>query len=149
MSIASQYNAAVELADALLSSTHDSPTVRAIASRKAEEAFQRLVKARGETEDKEVLGRFGHHPDPAIDFEVEVETLQGQLYDATHGVTSPDEIPAIRERIDNAMGFRVGGDLGAISAKTMLRGLAANLPALTSARRPDMSRKSRAEAANV
>lgn len=51
MSIASQYNAAVEFTDALLAMNHDNPTVRAIASRKAEEAFQRLVKARGETDD--------------------------------------------------------------------------------------------------
>lgn len=50
MSIASQFNAAKDFTEALLDSTHPNLTVRAIASRKAEEAFQRLVKARGETD---------------------------------------------------------------------------------------------------
>jgi hypothetical protein len=64
------------------------------------------------------LGRFGHHPDPAIDFCVEVEILQGQTYEAQVGM-----IPAapVVERIDRAMSFRVGGDLNAISAKETLR----------------------------
>lgn len=81
MSIASQYNAAKDFTEALLDSTHPNLTVRATASRKAEEAFQRLVKARKDTPDL---------------------------------LPSPD--------------FR------------------GEIPALTSARRPDMSRKSRAEA---
>lgn len=71
----------------------------------------------------EKLGKFGHHPDPAIDFEVEIETIQSLLYDATHGVTSRDDIPAISERISKAMDFRVGGDPGAVAAKHMLRDL--------------------------
>jgi len=64
------------------------------------------------------LGRFGHHPDPAVDFCVEVEILQGQAYEAQVGM-----IPAapVVERIDRAMSFRVGGDLNAISAKETLR----------------------------
>lgn len=49
MSIASQFNAAKDFADALLAMNNDNPTVRAVASSKAEEAFQRLVKARSET----------------------------------------------------------------------------------------------------
>ena len=64
------------------------------------------------------LGRFDHHPDPAIDFCVEVEVLQGLVYEAQFGM-----IPAapVFERIDRAMSFRVGGDLHAIAAKEMLR----------------------------
>lgn len=34
----------------------------------------------------ETLGKFGHHPDPAIDAEVEVETLQGYLCNAHGGL---------------------------------------------------------------
>lgn len=34
--------------------------------------------------EQETLGRFGWHPDPVIDFEVEVEALQGAIFDATH-----------------------------------------------------------------
>ncbi|MGO8093171.1 hypothetical protein [Rhizobium leguminosarum] len=71
----------------------------------------------------EKLGRFGHHPDPAIDFEVEVETIQGSLYDATHGVDHSTTIDEIRKRIAKAMEFSVGGDAGAVAAKQMLRGL--------------------------
>jgi hypothetical protein len=32
------------------------------------------------------LGKFGHHPDPAIDAEVEVERLQGLLAEAHGGL---------------------------------------------------------------
>lgn len=66
------------------------------------------------------LGRFDHHPDPAIDFCVEVEVLSGLVYEAQFGMT-----PAapVFERIDRAMSFRVGGDLNAISAKETLRQL--------------------------
>ena len=66
------------------------------------------------------LGRFDHHPDPAIDFCVEVEVLEGLVYEATFGL-----IPAapVFARIDRAMSFRVGGDLNAISAKETLRQL--------------------------
>ncbi|NEI60969.1 hypothetical protein [Rhizobium leguminosarum] len=72
---------------------------------------------------EEKLGRFGHHPDPAIDFEVEVETIQGSLYDVTHGVDHSTTIGEIRNRIAKAMEFSVGGDAGAVAAKQMLRGL--------------------------
>lgn len=66
----------------------------------------------------EKLGRFDHHPDPAIDFCVEVEALSGMVFEAQAGM-----IPAnpVFERIDRAMSFRVGGDLNAISAKETLR----------------------------
>lgn len=66
----------------------------------------------------ERIGRFDHHPDPAIDFCVEVETLSGLVYEAQVGM-----IPAgpVFERIDRAMSFRVGGDLNAMDAKNTLR----------------------------
>jgi hypothetical protein len=31
-------------------------------------------------------GKFGHHPDPLIDAEVEIETLQGYLWNAHSGL---------------------------------------------------------------
>ncbi len=73
--------------------------------------------------------RFGHHPSPAIDFEIEVEALRARLFDAEHGIskpgTPPEHIGAVRIDIDRAMGFRVGGDIGAVRAKHILRILAA------------------------
>jgi hypothetical protein len=48
MSIASEYNAAKDLADALADMADKNPTIRAIASRKAEEAFARLSRLRVE-----------------------------------------------------------------------------------------------------
>lgn len=68
----------------------------------------------------EKLGRFGHHPDPAIDFCVEVESLEGLAFDVERGM---EERQPIALRINRAMGFRVGGDLSAITAKDTLRGL--------------------------
>lgn len=67
-------------------------------------------------------GRFGHHPDPAIDFCVEVETLDGEWLNTKigfmNGTPSADEL---RRRTDRAMDFQVGGDLNAIGAKSILR----------------------------
>ncbi len=66
----------------------------------------------------EKLGRFDHHPDPAIDFCVEVEAIQGMAYEARAGMIGMGDI---RNRIFRAMQFRVGGDEGAVRAKAMLR----------------------------
>lgn len=69
------------------------------------------------------LGRFGHHPDPAIDFCVEVESLEGRLYDASWGING-ETVDAVLSSIRDAMTFRVGGDQSAVLAKKILRGLA-------------------------
>lgn len=71
----------------------------------------------------ETLGRFGHHPDPAIDFCVEVEVLEGIAYDRSVGFANPAD-GSFDERLSRAMEFRVGGDRGAIYAKHRLRELA-------------------------
>ncbi len=68
----------------------------------------------------EKLGRFDHHPDPAIDFCVEVEELEGMAYNRRVGF---DPEPALDARIERAMQFRVGGDQNAVSAKGVLRTL--------------------------
>lgn len=62
--------------------------------------------------------QFGHHPDPAIDFCVEVEELQGMAYNRNVGF---DLEPTLDSRIERAMQFRAGGDIGAIDAKHLLR----------------------------
>jgi hypothetical protein len=72
------------------------------------------------------LGRFGHHPDPAIDFEVEVEELEGMAYNRRVGF---DPEPTLDARVEKAMGFVVGGDPGAIAAKAVLRDLEKSLKA--------------------
>lgn len=72
----------------------------------------------------ESLGRFGHHPDPAIDFCVEVETIEGEHFNTkigfANGTPTADDL---RKRVDRAMSFRVGGDLNAIAAKQLLRAI--------------------------
>jgi hypothetical protein len=61
---------------------------------------------------------FKHHPDPAIDFCVEVEELQAMTYNRK---VEFDREPTLDARIFRAMQFRVGGDLGACAAKQTLR----------------------------
>lgn len=68
-----------------------------------------------------ILGKFGHHPDPATDFEVEVECLIGMDYEVRVGFADADEFV---RRMEVALAFRVGGDAGAVAAKGMLRDLA-------------------------
>lgn len=76
------------------------------------------------------LGKFGHHPDPAIDFEIEIESLQARLIDAKGGVSKPGEavetVASVLEDIERAMTFRVGGDPSAVRAKQTLRDLEAD-----------------------
>lgn len=71
------------------------------------------------------LGRFGHHPDPAVDFSVEVEAIQGMIADFKVGHPDDDgqqyDLATIKGRIFSAMTFRVGGDAGAVHAKSLLR----------------------------
>lgn len=70
----------------------------------------------------EPLGRFGHHPDPADDFCVEVECLQSEW--ENHKTGFMNGTPSRRELEDRAfraMQFRVGGDQAAIAAKGTLR----------------------------
>lgn len=77
----------------------------------------------------EKLGRFGHHPDPAIDFCVEVEVLENEALN--HSIGFMNDTPSrheIRNRIDRAMTFVVGGDLNAVAAKALLRRLDAGFP---------------------
>lgn len=68
----------------------------------------------------EHLGRFGHHPDPAIDFCVEVEIIEGMAYDARVGTITRK---TLEDRVFRAMTFNVGGDAGAVNAKGTLRAI--------------------------
>jgi hypothetical protein len=61
---------------------------------------------------------FGHHPDPAIDFCVEVDIIEGLTFDAAHGMA---DRKAVEDRIFSAMQFTVGGDERAVAAKQRLR----------------------------
>lgn len=38
-----------------------------------------------------VRGQFGHHPDPVIDSQVEIQRLQGLCFDIRAGVAKPEE----------------------------------------------------------
>lgn len=71
----------------------------------------------------ENLGKFGHHPEPAIDFEIEVQALQGADADHRAGLAGRMNKADFDRRVEVAMAFRVGGDAGAIAAKDSLRRL--------------------------
>ena len=83
----------------------------------------------------EPLGHFGHHPEPATDFCVEVEEIEGEAENIRvgfeNGTPSRDEL---RSRIERAMEFRVGVDEGAVRAKDRLREIEAEFYAPASAR---------------
>lgn len=79
----------------------------------------------GSGETAERLGRFNHHPDPAIDFEIEVQSLEARLFDAKGGIskpgTKPETVASVLNDIGRAMEFIVGGDPITVAAKATLR----------------------------
>ncbi len=54
----------------------------------------------------ERLGRFDHHPNPAIDYCCEVDALEGMKWDVAAGL---DTHEAYRQRLTRALDFNVGG----------------------------------------
>jgi hypothetical protein len=70
----------------------------------------------------EALGRFGHHPNPAVDFCCEVDALEGYAAEYKAGGFGIDKA-ALTERIARALTFVVGGDEHAVAAKGQLRRL--------------------------
>lgn len=64
------------------------------------------------------LGIFGYHTDPAIDFCIEVDALEGLHYDVSVGAGDREEL---QRRVERAMHFRVGGDTSCIDAKAVVR----------------------------
>lgn len=79
----------------------------------------------------EKLGRFNHHPDTVIDYEMEVEILEGLAYDASVGMTGALQV---LDRVRKALDFQVGGDESAVSAKASLREIEGKLAALCKSR---------------
>lgn len=69
---------------------------------------------------------FGYHPDPAIDFCVEVEEIQAMACNRRIGF---DLEPTLDRRIDRALMFQVGGDAGAVAAMDLLRQTAGSVAA--------------------
>jgi len=63
---------------------------------------------------------FGHHPNAANDFCIEVEELAAIMLDRENGFPNPDD-GDLERRIDRAMLFRVGADAIAVDAKRTLR----------------------------
>lgn len=76
----------------------------------------------------EQLGRFGHHPDPAIDFCVEVEEIEAITHNI--GIGFEECTNEFRERFARAFDFHVGGSAHAIAAKEVLRRCDARLAAV-------------------
>lgn len=69
-------------------------------------------------EDRSLPSGFGHHPDPAIDFCLEVEAIEGELFDRKAGLAPTMDVGA---RIAGAMQFKAGGSAAAVAAKADLR----------------------------
>lgn len=83
-------------------------------------------------QNDEKLGRFGHHPDPALDFCVEVEKIKGEWLNIRIGFESgTPAMVELRQRIEKAIQFRVGGDLNAVEAKRLLRRIDAEMQSLS------------------
>ena len=49
------------------------------------------------------LGRFNHHPDPVIDFGVEVEEIGAEVFDALHAIPGARSKGEVLQRINVAM----------------------------------------------
>jgi GGDEF domain-containing protein len=69
----------------------------------------------------ESRSRFGHHPDPATDFCVEVDDIAAEIVNLDVFEAGPAAWHEMSDRIDRAMDFRVGGDESAVAAKDKLR----------------------------
>jgi hypothetical protein len=84
------------------------------------------------------LGRFGHHPDPVTDYEVEVDAIVGMEADVKAGLEKREHLAS---RVNCALGFRVGGVESAISARKVLNEVAERLatpPSAEAAEAPEM-----------
>lgn len=115
------------------------PALRAARSALAEDA--------GAAEEQ--LGRFGHHPDAAIDFCVEIETIEGEWSNIKTGFMNgtPTRYELV-ERVARAMTFRVGGDEGAVNAKAVLRKIEAEMKATPAPASDDLVERDIYEVAN-
>lgn len=77
------------------------------------------------------MDRFGHHPDPAVDFCIEVDEIEAEVKNHAIGfVNGTPSLEQIQTRIFKAMGFRVGGYEWSVRAKNRLREIEAALSAL-------------------
>lgn len=63
------------------------------------------------------MGRFGWNEDPAVDFCVEVDVIEGEVEDIKAGLRPRKEV---EDRMFKALMFRVGGDANAVSARRKL-----------------------------
>lgn len=89
---------------------------------------------KGLERDAEKLGRFGWHPDPAIDFETEVGALEAEI--SHHKIGFENGTPPLSElvtRIERAMTFRVGAVETCVAAKQRLRELEKEAASLSDA----------------
>ncbi|MER9471023.1 NADAR family protein [Mesorhizobium sp. M0520] len=81
--------------------------------------------------DGEKLGRFGWHPDPATDFELEVGDIEAEIYHQKVGFENgTPPLTELVARINRAMSFRVGAVETCVLAKHRLRELEKEAAAL-------------------
>lgn len=64
------------------------------------------------------LGRFGHHPNPAIDFEIESNIILDMEYNIKNNIS---EHPTFQERLTKALEFPIGVIEICILAKQKLK----------------------------
>ena len=64
-----------------------------------------------------IMGRFGWHWDPAVDFQIEVDDIEGMAADVAAG---GEYMSTLKDRVDKAMQFNVCMD-ATMAAKNRLR----------------------------
>lgn len=90
---------------------------------KAAEWLRRKGNCSGRTATPE-NARFGHHPDPVIDFCHEVEIIEGLHYDMNNKILGAPADADFNARLERAMSFTVGANQQAVAAKNGLRAIA-------------------------
>lgn len=73
--------------------------------------------------DTDTLGIFGHHPNPADDFLIECEVIEGLAYNVSVGLDAPVEL---KRHLSRALDFRVALP-ECLRAKDRLREIAATI----------------------
>jgi len=78
----------------------------------------------------ETLGRFGHSPDPAVDFCVETEWIGNEWANTKAGFTNgTPPIEEIARRLNQALDAYVGNNQYAVAANCTLREIEAEMKA--------------------
>jgi hypothetical protein len=79
-------------------------------------------------EGTETLAGFGHHPDPAIDFCFETESIANEWGNLKIDfLNRTPRMSEVETRLSKALSFDVGADRNAMGAKSILRKIEAEM----------------------